>query len=209
MGEYRIVIVDDHKVFLDSLALAVGQCSDHKIVGTALNGTDALDLINKKVDMVICDLNMPGNYKLEFIRALKTNHTHVKVLVLTMYDERRIIRQLSRLKVDGYVPKGAGLEELLTGIEMIRQGRRYFRQSPESRPKAKKVEDDFAKQFKLTKRELEVLTLIARDCSSKEISQQLKVSVATIATHRKNVMRKLNLHSASALTKFALENGLV
>lgn len=207
MGGYRIVIADDHKVFLESLAIVVSQNPIYEVIGTAINGKETLDLLQFPVDLVLCDLNMPGNFKLELIRSIKTNFPLVKILVITMYDQRRIIRQLNRLGVDGYLPKGFGLDELFLGIEQVRRGKRFYRQIPESQSGAKKVEDDFAKKFKLTSREMEVLQLIAKDCSSKEISQQLKVSVATVATHRKNLMRKLNLHSASALTKFAVENG--
>ncbi|MFT6851134.1 MAG: two-component system nitrate/nitrite response regulator NarL [Sphingobacteriales bacterium] len=210
---YKIVIADDHQMFIDGIkALLVNQ-PDIEIVGEALNGEEVLKTVNSKpVDIILMDINMPVLDGIETTRQLQQKHPKVKVMMLTMYKNAEFIDQLMAIGAKGYLLKNTGKKELVKAIKTLGEGGNYF--SPAIQETAEKSLDDQRRGHAepiifLTKREREVLTLVAKEKSTPEIASQLYISPHTVETHRKNIHHKLNIHTTAGLVKYASGLGLV
>ena len=182
-----------------------------EVVGEATNGALAVSLAKElSPDVILMDINMPVLNGLEATRKLRREAPHVKVLVLTVHDNKEYVLQIAQAGARGYILKDAPPDELVQAIRAVHQGEVFF-----SSRVAKHVLSDYlakvgnapeAKTPRLSNRECEVLALIAEGCTNKEISIRLKVSVRTIETHRERVMGKLNIHNVAGLTRYAIAN---
>lgn len=214
MKKYRLIIADDHKMFLDGLLSILAAKSDYEIVLTANSGKNVakyLDINNKTepIDLVITDVNMPELNGIELNKHIKKNHQKVKTLVVSMLHDSATIQTLTKDNVDGYVPKNAEKNELLIAIETILKGEKYFSQS---------IKDVYLKGMfsneqnlidSLSKREKEVLKLIAEEHTTQEIADKLFLSKHTIESYRKNLISKLEVRNLAGLTKYAIKLGLL
>ncbi|WP_394975829.1 response regulator [uncultured Croceitalea sp.] len=214
MKNYRLIIADDHKMFLDGLLSILESKKEYEIVLTANNGKNVakyLDINNSKepIDLVITDVNMPDLNGIELNKHIKSNHSKTKTLVVSMLHDSMTVQTLTKDNVDGYVPKNAEKEELLEAIESILKGEKYFSQS---------IKDVYLKGMfsneqtlieSLSKREKEVLKLIAQEHTTQEIADKLFLSKHTIESYRKNLISKLEVRNLAGLTKYAIKLGLV
>ena len=214
MKNYRLIIADDHKMFLDGLLSILESKEAYEIVLTANSGKNVakyLDINNSKepIDLVITDVNMPDFNGIELNKHIKTNHSKTKTLVVSMLHDATTVQTLTKDNVDGYVPKNAEKEELLEAIESILNGEKYFSQS---------IKDVYLKGMfsnektlieTLSKREKEVLKLIALEHTTQEIADTLFLSKHTIESYRKNLISKLEVRNLAGLTKYAIKLGLV
>ena len=214
MKNYRLIIADDHKMFLDGLLSILESKKEYEIVLTANSGKNVakyLDINNDKepIDLVITDVNMPDLNGIELNKHIKTNHSKTKTLVVSMLHDSTTVQTLTKDNVDGYVPKNAEKEELLEAIESILNGEKYFSQS---------IKDVYLKGMfsneqtlieSLSKREKEVLKLIALEHTTQEIADKLFLSKHTIESYRKNLISKLEVRNLAGLTKYAIKLGLV
>lgn len=206
---YNLIIADDHKMFLDGLISILESENDLNIVLTAKNGVNVIKYIdiNKddKIDLVITDISMPDLDGIALNKMIKDKNPQIKTLVVSMHNESEKIDELIENNVDGYVPKNAEKAELLTAIHTILKGEKYF----SKQIKDIYLENKFAKQkeqeIKLTKREIEVITLIAEEYTTQEIADQLFLSKHTVESYRKNLIAKLNVRNLAGLTKYALK----
>ena len=206
---YNLIIADDHKMFLDGLISILESENDLNIVLTAKSGVNVIKYIdiNKddKIDLVITDISMPDLDGIALNKMIKDKNLQIKTLVVSMHNESEKIDELIENNVDGYVPKNAEKAELLTAIHTILKGEKYF----SKQIKDIYLENKFAKQkeqeIKLTKREIEVITLIAEEYTTQEIADQLFLSKHTVESYRKNLIAKLNVRNLAGLTKYALK----
>jgi DNA-binding NarL/FixJ family response regulator len=209
----RLILVEDHRLFREGLKAILCQDTDCEVVGEAADGLDALRLIPKlSPDLVVLDLSMPRMGGLSVLREIKRMMPEVKVLVLSIHDSQEHILNALEAGVDGYALKDASSEELRLAIRSVLEGRRYV--NPNAAGKAildyvtgglqRKAQPDI-----LTHRETEILKILGEGYQNKEIATMLNISVKTVEKHRANIMGKLDLHNAAALTAYAFEKGLI
>ena len=211
--QYSIIIADDHSIFLDGLRSVLSEEKNIDIVLAATKGTQVIKYLQvnsiPKIDLVITDINMPEMDGIALNKVIKEQFPSVKTLVVSMLEEPKKIQHLVETKVNGYLSKNSEKSELLKAIKTILKGDNYF--SP--RIKNILMEALFVakskSQISLTKREKEVLKLIAKEYTTKEIAAQLFLSTHTIETYRKNLISKLSVRNIAGLTRYAMEEGLI
>ncbi|MBN9423281.1 MAG: DNA-binding response regulator [Candidatus Accumulibacter sp. 66-26] len=209
----RIMLIDDHKILRDALKTVLDREHDIALAGEASDGAEALKLVREnRPDVVVMDVGMPNMGGIETTRALLAEHPGLRVLALSTYSDRRIVLQMLDAGACGYVVKSAGRDELLRAIRAVAQGRTYL--CPEisavviDTVRGGKKSIDKNGDIRLGRREREVLQLLAEGCTSPIIAGRLHIATSTVEVHRRNIMRKLDLHSVAELTKYAVRNGL-
>ena len=214
MTKHRLIIADDHKMFLDGLLSILSQKEEFEIVLTANNGKNVakyLDINNDKepIDLVITDVNMPDLNGIALNRHIKKLHPKTKTLVVSMLHDSVTVQTLTKDNVDGYVPKNAEKGELLEAIETILKGDKYFSQSIKDVYLKGMFSNEQSMMDSLSKREKEVLKLIAQEHTTQEIADTLFLSKHTIESYRKNLISKLEVRNLAGLTKYAIKLGLL
>jgi len=212
---YRIVIAEDHTILREGLRALLASDPVFEVVGEAGDGRDAIQCVeNLKPDLVLMDLSLPRMNGMNAIKEIKRCAPETKVLALTVHKTEEYILATLRAGADGYVLKDATHAELVMGIRTVLDGKPYL--SPgvsdkviEGYLEGKKVLESGTPWDTLTQREREVLKLISEGYKNKEIADYLYISVKTVEKHRANLMQKLDLHSTSALTAFAMDKGLI
>jgi two-component system response regulator NreC len=207
----RIVLADDHEILREGLRSLLEKNKDLKVVAEAENGREALrHALQCAPDVVVMDVSMPDLNGIEATRAIVGNEARVKVIGLSMHADKRFVSKMLQAGAVGYVLKDSAFQELSEAIETVLQDRVYL--SPRL---TQQVIKDYIRRlseednpYALTPRESEVLQLIAEGRTTKQIADQLNVSVKTVETHRQQLMNKLNIHSIAELTKFAVREGL-
>ena len=211
----RVVLADDHLIVRQGLRALLETSGDFEIVAEASDGAEALAAVTSHdPDVVVLDLSMSGLNGLEALRRIKETSRRTKVLVLSMHATSEYVRAALRAGADGYLVKGAGIGDLSAALHAVLAGDRFL--SPEVERAAlldlldgpsRDSEGDTL--LRLTPREREVLQLIAEGHTNKSIASKLGLSVKTVDGHRTRIMAKLDLHDATALTRFAIRHGLV
>ncbi|MFP2995842.1 response regulator transcription factor [Spongiivirga sp. MCCC 1A20706] len=208
-----VIIVDDHKMFLEGLLGILQKEKNFNILFTANTGTNVIKYLEindpKTVQLVVTDISMPEVDGIELNQHIKKKYPTVKVLVVSMHHDPAKISTLINDKVDGYVPKNAEKEELLLAINTILGGKKYFSESIKKVYSNSIFNEESAVVASLTKREKEVLKLIAQEFTTQEIADQLFLSKHTVESYRKNLISKLNVRNLAGLTKQAIKMGLV
>jgi DNA-binding NarL/FixJ family response regulator len=212
--KHCIVIAEDHTIVRDGLRALLALDPDLEVVGEACDGLEVIKCVEKLTpDLVLMDLSMPRMDGMEAIGEIKGRIPQTKILVLTVHENEECVLATFRAGADGYVLKEATHAELSMAIKTVLAGRRYI--SPvisdrviEGYLEGKKGLAAESSWDKLTSREREILKLVAEGYRNKEIADFLCISVRTAEKHRSNLMKKLNLHSVSAVTTFAIEKGL-
>ncbi len=210
----RVVLVDDHDMVRQGLRLLLEEQDDIQVVGDVADGLAALNLVERaKPDVIVVDLMLAGLSGLEVARHVRQRYPMVQVLVLSMYSNVAHVAAALRIGATAYVVKEAGSRELVTAVRESAQGRQYL--SPQLDRKAiqdyqERLNDLHADPFDtLTKRECEVLVLVAEGYTSAEIAERWVVSRRTVETHRAHMMRKLGFSSQADVVRFALRRGLL
>jgi two-component system, NarL family, response regulator NreC len=207
----RVLVVDDHAVVRSGLRLLIDAEDDMETVGEAGTVRDAIfEARSTKPDLILMDVVMPGESGLEGLPKLRHEHPDVKVLVLSMQDDPRYLREAFAAGASGYVLKEAADTEVVTAIREVAAGGRYVH--PELGARMIAAEAEAARQAEedpLSDREREVLRLLALGFTNQEIAKKLFISVRTAETHRSHVMQKLRLASRAELVRYAMEHGLL
>jgi len=209
-----VLLAEDHTIVRKGLRALLADEPDVEVVAEAEDGSEAVRMAQQlRPDVVLMDFSMPGLNGLEATRQIKRWVPEVKVLVLTRYADEEHVSQVLRAGASGYVVKRAAPAELVLAIRAVYRGDTFL--SPAI---SRTVIEEYVRQAEatakdsyeqLTDREREVLQLIAEGHSSREIAERLTISEKTVRTHRANLMDKLDLHNAAALTKYAIRKGLV
>jgi two-component system response regulator NreC len=215
MADIRLLLVDDHQVVRTGLRMLLEGQPDMKIIGEAESGLDALEKAGQlSPDVIVMDITLPDISGIEATRRIKEQYPDISVIALTIHEDEQYFFEMLQAGASGYVPKRAAPEDLITSIRAAFAGEIYIYPSL-----AKALVADFlgrssqgnekASLDGLTSREQEVLSLLAEGYSNDEIGESLQISKHTVARHRENLMRKLELHSKSELVKYAIRKGLI
>jgi len=218
-NQISIFIADDHTLYVDALGIALQQQTGIplNVIGTASNGEELLvKLRTHKPDILLLDLNMPVLNGLEVIPFIKLDYPSLRIVVVTQYNDPKFVREcLQAHNISGYILKTSGLNELMEGLHQVLKGQLFMSKSLQLYPKdlienetGSLFEESFLARYNLTKREQEILKLIAQAKSNSEIAIHLFISPQTVGAHRKNIMRKLNISTTAGLVRFAIENQL-
>ncbi|MHC1728694.1 MAG: response regulator [Syntrophobacteraceae bacterium] len=216
MGEKkRIVIAEDHTILREGLRMLLSSNADFEVVGEAQDGLEAIRAAETvKPDLILMDLSMPRMNGVGAIAEIKKQSPTTKILVLTVHKTEEYILTTLKAGADGYVLKDATHGELMLAIDHVFSGKSYL--SPgisekviEGYLEGRKTIKSSTSWDTLTQREREILKMIAEGYKNKDIADYLCISAKTVEKHRANLMKKLDLHSASSLTAFAMEKGLI
>jgi len=199
-NKIRIVIVDDHQMFLDGMVSALSNDDSFEILFVENNAKTVLNKIEKNVpDIVITDISMPEMNGIEFIKLLKQKIPTIKILVVSMFQDLK-----SHEDIDGYLLKSTHIEELIRTIkEIVLENKKCFLINDDN------VENFNFKKTILSIREKEIIKLIAKEYTTDEIAQKLFLSKSTVETHRKNIFYKLQVKNIAGLVKKAIYLGVV
>lgn len=211
----KVFLAEDHTILREGLRLLLSSSPELEVVGEAENGQDAIQKIrDMEPHVVLMDLSMPHLNGTEAIGIIKRRNPEIKVIALTVHKSDEYVRATLNANADGYVLKDDTHQELLSAIKSVLKGNVYL--SPGI---CSKVINGFLDHTasatsvhswdSLTERERQVIKLIAEGSKNREIANCLSVSVKTVEKHRSNLMKKLDLHNASGLTTYAIENGLM
>jgi DNA-binding NarL/FixJ family response regulator len=207
----RVVLADDHRLVLEALRVALERERDIVIVGEATDGNGALKVVAKEMpDVVVLDIAMPGLNGIEAAARIHARHPGVQILALSAHADKRYVLEMIHGGAAGYVSKSAAGRELVEAIRVVAGGGSYLSAELTSAV-VEGVRDARAGTVSprpLGRREREVLQLIAEGHRSQAIAARLFISVATVEAHRRNIMRKLDLHTVAELTRFAIREGL-
>jgi DNA-binding NarL/FixJ family response regulator len=207
----RVVIVDDHAIVRAGIRALFSCEPDVEVVGEAGDGPGALSQVERtSPDVLLADLSIPALSGVEIIARARALNPRMRVLVLSMHTAAEYVRPALRAGANGYVVKGSGLEDLVKALRLVAAGERFLDPRVEAVARvdepASATRDDLER---LTSREREVLQLVAEGQTNRQIAERLGLSPKTVDAHRTNLMRKLDLHDAQALTRFALRRGMI
>jgi len=214
MPPIKLMLADDHEIVRAGLRMLLGIQPDMEIVAEASSGREAIELAQThQPDVVLMDIAMPDMNGMEATRQLKVHCPSVAVLALTMHEEQGYFFQMLDAGASGYIPKRAAPEDLVQAIRTVHRGEVFLHSSV-----ATVLVKDYLQRggvvtgadlSSLTDRELDVLTLIAEGLTNRQIGEQLGISPKTVARHRDNITKKLDLSSRAELTRYAIQKGLI
>jgi DNA-binding NarL/FixJ family response regulator len=206
----KLIIADDHRVFLDGMKAILKEDPDFDILGDAENGKVLIEKAAElQPNVILTDVQMPLMDGIEATREIHKRFPNIKIIVLTMLNESMFIKRMLEAGASGYLIKTVDKDELISVIKKVAAGEKYF-----SAEVTSKLMNDFSGKSTtgtldaLTKREKEILILIAQGLTDKEIAEKVFLSSLTITTHRKNILSKLGLKNKVELTRFAMEHKL-
>ena len=210
----KIFLADDHQVFREGIQALLEVEPMLEVVGGAGSGEVVLAMLDTLlIDVLLLDIDMPGKNGLEVIKVISRKYPTLKVLVFSSYDHNHYVQYMIKGGACGYILKSCTKDELILAIKTVHAGNQYF-----SRKISKKIFLAINKGKtpvtktpfpSLTPREIEILKLVAKGHTNQEIGAILFISPRTVDTHRRNIMEKLDLHNAAALTKYAAQKGLL
>lgn len=204
----RILLVDDHAILMDGIRTLLEKEEGIVVAGTAESAERALEFLkDNDVDVMITDFHMPGMDGLSLVHTVKRIRPNIKTIVLSMHDESHLVKEILRSGVNGYVLKKDTHKELLHALDEIRNDRVFLSNDINKILISNLHNPDEGRL--LTDREREILKLIAKEYSNKQIAEELFISERTVETHRKNIFKKTSTTSLVGLIKFAYANNLI
>ncbi len=214
MPEYKIILADDHKILREGLKSLIEKDSSFRVVGQAQNGEELLDLLKtNRSDLVVLDLSMPQMDGIATLKEIRWAFPKIKILILTMQKDQQHFKHAMAGGASGYILKEDAYDQLMLAIKIVLKGKsfvsptlehfladQYIRSLEEGQESSPNI---------LTKRELQILKLIAQGLSNKNIASKLKLSIRTVEAHRGNLTNKLGIKNTANLVKYAISKGLV
>jgi two-component system response regulator NreC len=224
--EIRVLLVDDHDIVRTGLRSYLESQGGVEVVAEAKNGSEAIvKALEIQPDVIIMDITMPDMDGLEATRKLNQQCKNCKILALTVHEDKQYFFEMMKAGATGYLTKGAVAEELINAIQAVKAGlvylqptlagwllddyRRLISKLPGEGPGTPQGENPPPDLDILSKRELQVLEMVAEGLTTPQIAEELDLSPKTVSRHRERIMNKLNLHSSSELIKFAIKAGLI
>ncbi len=204
-----VIIADDHAIVRSGLCRMLNAEPDIDVVAEAANGREAVKLcLEHKPDVLVLDYNMPEMDGFKVVQLLHDSKTATKILVLTMYDREDFAMRFVKAGAAGFLPKQNSYEELLFAIRKIMAGAKYIAPSADDQNASQSSADDDTSNA-LSDREHEIMLLLARGSSLKEIALALSISYSTVKTHRNRLMKKRGFKNVSDITRYAVSTGLI
>lgn len=214
----RIYLADDHQILIDGLVAVLKTNKNFEVVGYSLNGENiATEVAEKNIDILIMDINMPGKDGIEVLKEFNQKEIPCNVIIFSSFDDLKLIKEVLQLGAKGYLTKQSAGDNLIEAINSVYSGEEYYSKSVREKIFLSFTGNAIQNNAKpnqitpesLTDRELEILKLISLEYSGKEISEALFISANTVETHRKNLLKKLNMKTTVGLVKFALKHNLI
>jgi DNA-binding NarL/FixJ family response regulator len=210
MKKIRLVLADDHPMIRAGFKTLLARSNDFEIAGEAENGAELIKMVSAlKPDVTLVDLHMPGTGGLEALEKLHNSFPDIKFVVLTMHEEREYVQKALKAGADGYLLKNIQREELENAIHTVYKGGKYFSPAITAILADSVARPSSFTDAEITPREKEVLTLVAGGHSTKQIADQLGISIRTVETHRINMLKKMGVNNSAELIKKAFELGLL
>ena len=204
----RIFLTDDHAILLGGLIKILNTEDDMEVVGSAGSVQETLDKLTQlKIDLLITDYNLPDGDGLGLVQRVKRKYPNMKLMVLSMHDESHLVKEILKEGIDGYILKKDSHNELISAVRAIKNGKMYLSNEINSMLVKGLYSNEEPKL--LTSREREILKLIAKEYTNKDIAEELFISERTVETHRKNIFRKTGTNNLVGLIKFAYANNLI
>jgi two-component system nitrate/nitrite response regulator NarL len=205
MKKYSILLVDDHRIFLEGMKNLIQE--PFEVKDTASSGKEALELIKaSEFDLLITDYEMPGINGLELVKAVRIAQPEIKIIVLSMHDDPSVVKELLRSGVMGYLLKNNTYKNLTEALHKVIEGKRFISDEIAELLISKPEEEE---KGVLTSREIEILRLVAKEFNSRQIAEILFISERTVETHRKNILKKTGAANLVGLIKYAYANNLI
>ncbi|TXE11194.1 response regulator [Algoriphagus aquimarinus] len=207
MKKYQILLVDDHKILLEGTQSLLSGLENYEVAATASSGKEAIDLLKTKdFDILVTDYELPDFSGLEIIRLAHSINPDIKVIVLSMHDDPSVVKELLKENIDSFVLKNDAHSSLMRALDKVTSGKKYF--SDEISEILVRQINSPTEKSDLSPRETEIIKLIARDFSTKQIAEVLFISEKTVETHRKNILRKTDCSSLVSLVNYAHAHNL-
>lgn len=195
-----VIIAEDHQALIDGIKLSIEYEEDIKVVGEANDGETLVELVRKKQPtVVITDIRMPKCDGISATKIIKKEFPQTKVIAFSMFDQAEAVDQMKKAGASGYIMKNSSLKKVLDAIRIVAKNGDFFDDAITAK------DSDTKEEIMLSAREKEILRLIGEGKSSLEISEILFIGKTTVDTHRKNILRKLNIHGKTDLIRFAVE----
>ncbi|RYU95894.1 response regulator [Emticicia agri] len=207
----KLLLADDHPIFVESLSMLLSTIEEIELVGTANNGLEVLKKLayQEPVDIIVCDYMMPEMDGVQLTFRLKENYPHIKILMLTSREDTEGIRSAIQAGVKGFVSKKTNKAELQKAIMCLQMGLTYYSEEVMKILASKEFSStEETAPVALTSREIDVLKLIAQELSGMQIADKLHISHHTVESHRKSLFRKIGVNSTYALIKYAMQHGI-
>jgi DNA-binding NarL/FixJ family response regulator len=210
MTKIRLVLADDHPLIREGFKSLLGSNDSFTIVGEASDGNELLALVPVVTpDVILVDITMPGTNGLEAMKKLKSEYSYLKFIVLTMHEEREYVLNALKNGANGFVLKNIEKVELENAIKTVYEGGKYFSPFVIDILAESVGKQDALEQSDITPREKEVLQLVAGGFSTKQIADQLGISIRTVESHRINMLKKMKVNNSAELIKKAIEMHLL
>lgn len=213
----KILIADDHKMFVDGIDSILSTEKDIQIAGRCYDGPSVIEFIDKEeVDILLLDVNLPGMTGIEVCKALRAAGKKTNIIAISMFNEESFVTEILNNGAQGYILKNTGREELLTAINTVHEGKSYFSDDVtqtimkglmKQRRASKKTSLGLIP--KVSRREKEVLKLIVSEHTTQEIADKLFISLKTVESHRSSLLGKLDARNSAGLVRIAMENNLL
>lgn len=212
MEKIKIIIADDHTMFLQGIVSLLENEENISILGKAENGNEVFKVIEKRIpDIILLDISMPEMDGIEVSKIVKQKYPEIKILIVSTHSSTQMIAKLIRIGIDGYLLKNAEKRELLYAIQTIHNGEVYFCKEAAEKNDGNnsKMKSEILQITELSSREKEILVLIAQEFTGNEIAEKTNITLNTVNTHRRNLLSKLNVKNTAGLVKYAIEYGLL
>jgi DNA-binding NarL/FixJ family response regulator len=205
----RLVVIEDQTAIREMLVDVLGRDRSYLLVGDSGDGHTAFQFcVDARADVVLLDARLPGANGVDLLRRLLARMPSLRVLVFSGHESPILIREMIEAGAHGFVEKTAGLKDVIRGLDAVAEGGTYFGPGVAALLQAS-IAGSGAPLQSLTRREREVLQLVAESHSTRRIAARLGISAKTAGNHRTNLMRKLNVHDAAGLTRYALQEGIL
>ena len=212
----KVYLADDHQMLIEGMKAVIKTNDNFEVVGFSLNGIQLIEQVEKtRADILVMDINMPEKDGIEVLKELSNTKKSFKVIVLSSYDDLKLVKEVINLGARGYLTKQSVGDNIIEALTEVHNGEEYFCNIMQDKILASfsqnNKNDDLSELLPpiyLTNRELVIIKLIALEYSGKMISEKLFISTNTVETHRKNLIKKLNVKSSIGLVKYAIKNNL-
>lgn len=211
MEKVRILLVDDHHLFRDALRSLLEKIDGFEVVGETGDAFEVVGLVRQTSANIVCmDIGMPGMNGIEITRRIIMAYPSVKVIAISTYSEPRYVTDMITAGASAYVTKDEAADELLRAISAVRQNRNYLCPDiADAVTRSMAQHAQVSSSVNLGSRERQVLQLVAEGLTSGMVAERLSIASSTVEVHRRNIMRKLNLHNVADLTRYAISNDIV